>query len=134
MAAAVHSAFVFEDIDEASAELILQLQLTELEYLKDGRSGKQKEGTQDDGELAANLFEDNLQAIRMLIADRRMTKSIADAVQADGALLTRSKFEEETARKDHAFTHRLNGSNVTSEVNLQSESIDIATLSKLAGR
>ena len=125
--------FPFEDIDDASAELILQLQLIELEDLNAGKPGKQKEGHRDDADFAAELFQQSLEALRTSLSDRRMTKSIANAVQADGGLLARTTLEEETACEDHKFAHRLNGSKVTSEVHLQPESIDDNILSKLVG-
>lgn len=84
-------------------------------------------------ELAATLLEENIENVRTLLADRRMTKSIAEAVQSDGTLLRRSNLEEEIACEDHAFAHRLDGSNVESEVILHPINLDDELLAKLAG-
>ena len=122
------------DVDDATAELILQLQLTDLQDLKNRRTGKQREGSTDDCDIAVNLLEENLEYVRAQLADHRMTKSIAHAVQADGAIVTRNAQEEESAGEDHALAHRLNGSDVTYEVALQTEVVDDVVLSILAGR
>ena len=134
MKSPVHPVSYLNDVDDATAELMLQLQLTDLEDIKNNRPRKLREGSADDSEVAANLLEADIEELRAQLADRRMTKSIAQAVQEDGALLTRSAEEEETAGEDHALAHRLNGSNVTSEVAPQSEPVDDAVLSILAGR
>ena len=126
--------YAFGDIDEASAELILRLQLDELEDLKGTRPGKQREGEKHDSDVAATLFEEDLESLRSLLADRCMTKSIATAVQADGAILAHTTAAEQTACEDHVFAHQLNGSNVTSGINLQPKCIDDSILSKLIGR
>lgn len=122
------------EIGDATAELLLQLQLTDLHDLRDDRPGKQREGITDDGGVAASLLEESLEDVRAQLADRRMTKSIAEAVQADGAILTRNALGEETAGDDHALAHRLNGSNVTSDLGKELEPVDDTVLSILAGR
>ncbi|KIW21806.1 uncharacterized protein PV07_12768 [Cladophialophora immunda] len=133
MATIAQSPFLFDNLDDDSADLILQLQLHDLEEFKQSRTGKQREGSGSDAEIAAGLLEETLGDLRTFLADRRMTKSIARAVQADGIILTQSALEEEAAHEDHALAHRLNGTNIDSEVKVHSESIDDTTLSKLAG-
>ena len=134
MGSSFPTASYLHETDDASAKLILQLQLTDLQDLTGTRPGKQREGTTNDGEVAASLLEQSLESVQAQLADRRMTKSIAEAVQADGAILTRNVLEEETAGDDHALAHRLNGSNVTTDVGRESQPIDDTVLSILAGR
>ncbi|RMZ89571.1 hypothetical protein DV736_g3185, partial [Chaetothyriales sp. CBS 134916] len=124
----------FSQLDDASAELILRLQLDDVKSFKERCRGKQKEGDVDDGEYAATLLEKNLHEINMFLTDRRMTRSVANAVQTDGPLLEKSVLEEQTACEDRAIAHRFNGSHANSDVHLQPEPIDDAILSKLAGR
>lgn len=133
MAAVTPSSFLLDHIDDASANLILQLQLDDLKDLKLKRSGKQREDSQNDGEVAAELLEENIDNLLTFLGDRRMTRSIAQAVQADGVILARTALEEEVSHEDHALAQRLNGSTVNWEANVRSESIDDAVLSKLAG-
>ncbi|OAP62769.1 hypothetical protein AYL99_01996 [Fonsecaea erecta] len=133
MATIAQSPFLFDDLDDDSADLILQLQLHDLEEFKQSRAGKQREGSGSDAEIAAGLLEESLGDLRTFLADRRMTKSIARAVQADGTILTQNALAEEAALEDHALAHRLNGTNIDSEVKIPSKSIDDTTLSKLAG-
>ena len=59
-----------------------------MEELELTESGKQREGTVNDADIAARLFEDNLAGLRILLADCRMTRSVAQAIQADGGGLT----------------------------------------------
>ena len=130
----IQSASYLDEIDDATAELILQLQLADLEDLKDSRPGKQREGITNDSEVAADLLEESLEDVRSQLADRRMTKSMAEAVQAEGAIVTRNVLEEESAGDDHALAHRLNGSSVVSDLGRESQPVDDTVLSILAGR
>ena len=82
MNSSIQSASYLHEIDDATAELILQIQLANLEDLKDSRPGKQREHTADDSEIATRLLEESLGDVQSQLADRRMTKSIAQAVQA----------------------------------------------------
>lgn len=119
MATLTQSPFLFDDIDDASADLILQLQLTDLKEFKLKRTAKQREGSGDDSGVAAGLLKEDLESLRILLADRRMTKNIVQAVQADGVILATAILEEEAAHEDHALAHRLNGKNVGSEVDFR---------------
>ncbi|RMZ84686.1 hypothetical protein DV737_g946, partial [Chaetothyriales sp. CBS 132003] len=108
----------FNHLDDASAELILRLQLDDVKSFKEQRGGKQKAGDVDDSEYAATLLENNLREIIMFLTDRRMTKSIANAVEADGTLLEKSACEEQTACEDRALANRLNGRPGNSEMGI----------------
>ncbi len=134
MNSSIQSASYLHEIDDATAELILQIQLADLEDLKDSRLGKQREHTADDSEIATRLLEESLGDVQSQLADRRMTKSIAQAVQADGATLTRNFVEEENAGGGHALAHPLNGSNVTSDLAQEPQQVDDTVLSIRVGR
>ncbi|KAL2438936.1 hypothetical protein ABEF95_015025 [Exophiala dermatitidis] len=122
----------FDSCDLETADLILRLQLEDVQDLRD-RSKDQNSGDElNDTQLALSLLEQNLESTRFVISDMLMTRSIADAVQKDGGVITQVIREEETACEDHTLAHRLNGTDVTSEVNLHSN-IDTKLLSKLAG-
>ena len=132
MATVSRSPLVFDSIDDSSADLIVELQIADLEELELTQRGKQRADTMNDAEIAARLFKDNLEDLRVSLADRRMTKSLAQAVQADRGILTRSILEEEVARVDHALAQRLNGGDDDAEVDLCLKTIEDHTVSKLA--
>lgn len=133
MAAVAQPLCSLDGIDDASAALILELQLEDIDTLQAQVSGKQREGTYSDAELALLLTSQQLESLRSNLSDRRMTQSIANAVQQDGTLLAAVAFEEDVACRDHLFARRLNGNGATHDVAEHSETIDDQLLSKLAG-
>ena len=65
------------------------------------RKGKQLQGTETDSQLAFNLFQEELQKAETISADRRMTRSMQNAIQVDGDVLQQSQSEEQIAEDDH---------------------------------
>ena len=122
MTSPTEPAFDLHDLDEATADLIIQLQLDDLEDLHDSRSGKEREGTTLDANVATDLLKRNLEEARSQLSDRRMTKSIAEAVHADAGILTNNTLEEENTSDDRF------------EVAQSSTTVDEALLPILAGR
>lgn len=126
----------YQDLDFETADLILQLQLEDVEHVRDRAKGKQREGTEpDDSQQALAMMESDLQSMRSLIADRHMSRSIAAAVLADRPAIEESIREEEIAHRDRIMAQRLNGSDFTDTTQDQPESGEIkdSLLSKLAG-
>lgn len=115
MAAVAQSLCSREGIDDASAALILDFQLADIETVQAQNTGKQNEGTGTDAEIALLMTYENLKILRSTISDRRTTQSIAEAVQHDGHLVAAAASEEEIAQGDRAFAQRLNGNRVTPE-------------------
>lgn len=133
MTAIAQSPFLFDNVDDASADVILQLQLDDLEEFK-ARTGKHRDGGEIDVEVAAGLLQEDLDHLRTLLADRRMTRSIARAVCADGAILAQTVLEEDMAHGDRTLAHQLNGdTTIDSEANHHPEPVGGEVLSKLAG-
>ncbi|KIX00432.1 uncharacterized protein Z518_10571 [Rhinocladiella mackenziei CBS 650.93] len=124
---------IFDDTDLETAELILQLQLEDVEEARKCSKRKDREDHVNDAQLALCLLEQNLQSLSSVVADKKMTQSIATAVKADGSLIASVVHEEEVACGDHTMALRLSGSNVTSEVKLQPGNLNGKILSKLAG-
>ena len=132
--------FSMEGIDAVSLELIIELQQEDIQTLRANFKGKQQAGTTSDSEIALGNLEEHLQAQSMILSDRRMTQSIAEAVLHDGTLLSQSQAEEEMASRDRSLAHRLNGNSrraqpesVPSKVDTDdSEQVDGSTLSRLA--
>ncbi|KAJ1328858.1 E3 ubiquitin-protein ligase RNF144 [Microdochium nivale] len=98
------------DMDDATASLILQL------MQEDGQAaavaldpkGKQVAGIESDAQLALRLFlEEEVGGAEMFISDRRMTQSIARAVQLDGQACVLAEKQERLAAHDHQISDSL---------------------------
>lgn len=122
-------------VDEESATLIIQLQLEDVDYIFSNAKGKSPEGSLSDTNLALRLYKQDLETGASVISDRRMTQSIARAVQTDGSVLRESLAEEGCAAKDREMAQRLdNGSDVssvTSTDNQLEETMDDEFIAKL---
>ncbi|KAM3512374.1 hypothetical protein MY11210_004013 [Beauveria gryllotalpidicola] len=107
-------------IDNASLDLIAKLQLEDAESLL---KGKHAAGTWPDAEYAAQLFKDELEQIRISIADNAMCRSIAAAVLADSDAIQSSLNEEQQATCDREYAANLDS------MNCDSDDIDSADVS-----
>lgn len=94
--------FTLQDVDDASAALILQLQREDAEELQRSSKGKHREDEVSDIDLALELFQQDLQETNAVLTDRCMSRSLARAVVADSAFLT-----DEVAREDTLANDRL---------------------------
>ncbi|KAM3543122.1 hypothetical protein ARSEF1564_003927 [Beauveria bassiana] len=106
-------------IDTASLDLIAKLQLEDAESLL---KGKHAAGTQPDAEYAAQLLRDELEQIRISIADNAMCRSIAAAVLADSDAIQSSLGEEQQAIRDREYAAHLDS------MNLDSDDVDLANV------
>lgn len=106
-------------IDTASLDLIAKLQLEDAESLL---KGKHAAGTQPDAEYAAQLLRDELEQIRISIADNAMCRSIAAAVLADSDAIQSSLGEEQQATRDREYAAHLDS------MNLDSDDVDLANI------
>ncbi|CZR55113.1 uncharacterized protein PAC_04999 [Phialocephala subalpina] len=107
------------EVDDATAALLLQLQIEDLDELIKNLpvkgKGKRREGTISDAELAFQLGKEELQRNATILSDRQMTKSIARAVMADAQALTFAATQERSEATDRAIAlreFRLEGGNV----------------------
>ncbi|KAL9127128.1 MAG: hypothetical protein Q9217_003936 [Psora testacea] len=96
-------------VDDATASLILQLQNSDIEELLSASKGKSREGEFSDADLAVAIYQKELQERNAILADRCMSRSVAQAVITDAALLSQSLAEERTAAGDRVLAHRLAG-------------------------
>jgi hypothetical protein len=97
------------DMDAATAELLLQLQLEDLEEIDVQSKGKQKQGTVTDAQVARQLQEEELQNARTWVADSSLAQSMARAVQADGQVVAQLRQAEVVAQADHNMAMSLSG-------------------------
>lgn len=87
--------------DDATASLVLQLQLEDLEELSKSSKGKQREDAPvDDFALATSLYKAELDLTASTILDRNLSWSIARAVRDDGELIDDWKEQEYQAARD----------------------------------
>ena len=94
--------FTLQEIDDASAALILQLQHEDAEALLQSSKGKNREDEVSDIDLAIELLQQDLQQTNTFLMDRCMIRSLARAVVTDSACLT-----DEVAREDGLANDRL---------------------------
>jgi hypothetical protein len=115
-------AAAFESIDAESAALILQLQHDDLEKLR--------HGDPSDTQLALSIMREDLDNMQQFVSDRRMTESMASAVQKDADTI-RAIFDEENTEEDDGES--VDGLDDVAAVNL-SEDLNEKILAKLAGQ
>ncbi|KAL4866289.1 hypothetical protein BDV12DRAFT_210633 [Aspergillus spectabilis] len=100
------SPFLYEyEVDQATADLIVQLQLEDVGIYFDRSKGKSREPT--DEELAFKLQNEELENSSQFLLDKRMAISMAAAVVADGQVLADNKAREEMAAIDRQIAHNL---------------------------
>ncbi|KAL8936530.1 MAG: hypothetical protein Q9211_004139 [Gyalolechia sp. 1 TL-2023] len=100
-------------MDEATADLVLSLQLEDLNRLLDSPSTGNSNSIPSDYHLALTAYRDELTGRLSILHDRRMCRSIANAVVVDhGTLATVRKLENDAIRDQAAacrFDEQLNG-------------------------
>ncbi|KAL8982165.1 MAG: hypothetical protein Q9177_005355 [Variospora cf. flavescens] len=100
-------------MDEASAELISQLLLDDMEDFQRRAKGKGKEGDDiSDADLALQLQHQEYKVEAMGRADRRMALSHQRAVQDDGASVMVQAGEERSSATDRQMACQLGGQSV----------------------
>lgn len=86
-------------LDQEDRRLALQLQIEDLESLKQNQKRKQKEGDFADDEAALDLYKQELEASMAFDQDRALCCSIAQAVRSDGDLVQSFVAEDNSARQ-----------------------------------
>ena len=122
------------DLDDATASLILQLQSEDIEELLSANKGKGRDDQVPDADLAVAIYQQELQASSTILTDRCMVRSITKAVISDAALLNESSATESTAARDRALAHTMAGVNNLSAVPEQMTDLDDGFLARLAVR
>ncbi|KAJ9477880.1 hypothetical protein VN97_g13196 [Penicillium thymicola] len=120
------------ELDQPTAELIVQIQLQDAGLFSEISKGKSRDPT--DEELAFQLQNEQLEAISNFFKDRRMAMSFAATVQADGRILAQTQVEEESASQDRSIAHRwMDDEHLVSGNDFEEETsgLDDETLAKL---
>ena len=102
---------IFANMDIGSAALIFQLQLEESNEVFESFEGKGKgrEGDLSDSQVAFQLYKEDMEHNLTVVADRKMSRSIAQACQMDGDVLVESLSQEQAAAGDRDFACSLGG-------------------------
>ncbi|KAL7624603.1 hypothetical protein AAE478_006170 [Parahypoxylon ruwenzoriense] len=93
--------------DDETFSLIVNLLLEDVQQAASSAKGKQKEGVISDADLALRLYAEELGNAAVFASDRRMTRSVQRAIQADGDALGQSEREERMARNDREISAAL---------------------------
>lgn len=131
---AVTAANSLDVVDDVTADLIIQLQLEDIERINSACKGKAREGDQSDAEHALCLYKRELEVIGLTVSDRRMTRSIARAVQTDGIVLAECQSQETRAVRDRHIATEMSGERVSSDTvpTFAEEDINDELLTKMA--
>ncbi|KAB8294307.1 hypothetical protein EYC80_009728 [Monilinia laxa] len=95
----------FAGIDEESLKLIIQLQIEDIDH--SSSKGKGRVNDVSDISVAFKLQRDELEKTASFLSDKRMARSIALAVQADGGVLTETVSRDDVSETDHAMALQL---------------------------
>ena len=101
-------------MDYTTAVLIVELQLREIDQLRELEKGMQLEGTLTDQQHALLAYEDNILRNRVILNDGRMAASMIRAIYADTAILDEIRNEENHAALDRQMACDIGGvANIT---------------------
>ncbi len=95
------------ELDDETATLILQLQSRDIEELMSVNKGKGRDGNISDADLAVATYQQELQTMNVILADRCIGRSLTRAVISGAALLNESLAEENAAARDRVLAHSL---------------------------
>jgi hypothetical protein len=100
-----------DSADEETISLILQCQMDDIDQILHAAKGKARQGEISDSAIAIDLYKEEIMAQIRTMADRKMSRSIARAVQSDGPLLRNNLIKEEREVLDRNLAHRMAGLN-----------------------
>lgn len=126
-----------DHVDHATATLILQLQISDIEELQQSSKGKSRDDERSDADLAIATYQNELQKMNTIQADRSMARSLMQAILSDATLLNESVADENTATGDRALACRLAGieaSATAPEQSMAGPALDDGAIARLAAR
>ncbi len=95
--------------EQDSLDLILELQFQDLQEIFANAKGKGVAGKLCDGHLALQAFEEELKTQRVISSDRRLARSIDQAVHTGGEAIAQATIAESVASSDRNLACRLAG-------------------------
>ena len=100
---------IVEEDDDATATLIIDLQIADINEALSAKKGKGRADQVFDDDVALQICLQELQDQRISLADRSMSRSLTRAVLHDARLLRTLAAQEDTAAHDRNLAHRLAG-------------------------
>lgn len=102
---AIHTS-VMAQMDDEDAALIIKILLRDGEEVISSAEGKGKRiaGDETDAEVAFNLYLEEVERAQGFIFDKRMTRSMQQAILVDSDAISSSQAEEHTASHDHEMS------------------------------
>lgn len=129
---------IFNAMDDESAELILQLTIEDGQQFQSGQKSKGRECDFSDMELAVQLSQEFNESLYSFLQDRKMTRSVAQAVTNDGAILAALHAAEQQADQDRRLATQLSNGVESmsggSSDSTMSEDLDEETIKELGAR
>lgn len=121
--------FSLDEVDDATAALIIQLQQEDLEALQLSDKGKRREDNLSDADIATKLLQEELELKRFTLNDHCMSRSLAQAVITDSALPTEAVIQEDAVANDRLLAERVgNGEDIESGAEAVSGAQDLDDL------
>jgi len=87
-------------VDDATATLILQLYIRDIEELLAANKDKSQDNEFSDADLAVATYQKELRERNIILADRCMGRSLTRAIISDAALLGKSFANENASARD----------------------------------
>lgn len=121
--------FGLEQVDDATAALIVRLQREDVEELRQLDKGKSREGEKSDAYVAMELYQEELQQADAILADRCMSRSLAQAAISVSGLITDAVAREDMVANDMLLARRVSdGEEVSSNTQGCSATPDLSDL------
>ncbi|KAM5464398.1 hypothetical protein MauCBS54593_006910 [Microsporum audouinii] len=99
----------FDGLDLATASLIVQLQLDDIQEIRGHSKGKSREGEVSDTDLSLKLYDDELVQRSQILRDTLATRSIAAAIRNDQLAIQNCVEGERRTYQDRQLAYRLGG-------------------------
>lgn len=97
------------NVDSATLQVVLEMQLEDLETISGASKGKQRQGEVCDFELALDSYRSEVESQLFLLHDRNICKSIASAVRLDADILNEHIAQEAQASFDRDLALKSTG-------------------------
>lgn len=94
-------------IDDATANLMVQLQCQDLVQMQDASKGKRRENDTSDSDVAMQMMQQELEQLKIAVSDRSMSRSLAQAVITDAEVLRDMAVKDGLAGNDRVLAQRL---------------------------
>ena len=125
---------IFEGMDHATAQLILELQLSDIaEHEEATRRTEDASHSPGEQDTDASPLRREIEQLQTNASDQQLAQSMNRAAIADGALVSTYREEEERDRRDHEIAQALEEGREAPATPPQPAELDDDTLARMAG-